>query len=142
MTTYDTTTLAAAILGDDKVEANRKTATRTLRKFLRTDFKAREVATPGKGGRYAIDLNKRELTAMTKRFAAWEVAQAEEAAARKAALEVKKAAPKVEEAADEPIIDATDADDDSSDEAQGPSDEDLAAMLEEIEDEASDEDTE
>lgn len=134
MTTYDTTTLAAAIIGEEKVELNRKSATRTLRKFLRDDFKAKELATPGKGGRYSIDLNKRDLTAMTKRFAAWEVAQAE-AKAKRDAINAP-AAPA------EPIIltndeDGTDeealAENEASD--KGPSDEEIAAMLADVDDE-------
>lgn len=145
MTAYDTTALATAIIGEDKVTANRKSATRTLRKFLRTDFAAREVATPGKGGRYSIDLNKRDLNAMIKRFAAWEIAQAKEAEARRAALAAKgttkvDSTPEAEEASDEVTIEMIDPDlADASDEAEGPADEDLDAMILELQDEASDE---
>lgn len=141
MTAYDTTALAIAIIGDEKVETNRKSATRTLRKFLRTDFAAREVATPGKGGRYSIDLTKPQLKAMAKRFAAWEIAQAEEQAARRAALEAKVT--KVEEAP-APVAEVKD-DDEATDEAEVASDEadpeevDLDAMILELEAEASDE---
>lgn len=128
MTTYDTRALATAIMGEEKVATNAKGATRELRKFLRTDFKAREVATPGKGGRYAIDLNKRDLTAMTKRFKVWQEQQAKEAQARRDALAAAKGATPA------PIVD----DADSTDEVEGPSDEELTdidAMIMEIADE-------
>lgn len=140
MTAYDTTALATAIIGEEKVQANRKSATRTLRKFLRTDFATREVATPGKGGRYSIDLNKRDLQAMTKRFKAWEIAQAEEQAARRAALAAKADAPapevKVEAEAD---TDSTDEEIEASDEAD-PDEADLDGMILELQAESSDED--
>ena len=139
MTAYDTTALAVAIIGEEKVTTNRKSATRTLRKFLRTDFAAREVATPGKGGRYSIDLNKRDLAAMTKRFKAWEIAQAEEQAARRAALAAKQAPAVEAEVKDDEEINI-DADADTSDEAEEPADEDIDAMILELEAETSDED--
>ena len=56
------------------------TTPRTLRKFLRDDFKAREKGDelPGKGARYAIE--KREVKALGKRFTAWqEAAEAKKA---------------------------------------------------------------
>lgn len=142
MTAYDTTALAAAILGDDAIETNRKSATRTLRKFLRADAVAKGgkvgTDTPGKGGRYQIDLNKRDLTAMAKRFKAWQEAEEKAAEARKAARDVATpAAPEAAADADEVMIEA---EGEATDEAAGPSDEDLATMLEEIEDEATDED--
>lgn len=46
---------------------------REVRKFLRADAKERGVATPGKGARYAIE--KREVRALAKRFAAWREAR-------------------------------------------------------------------
>lgn len=128
MTTYDTTALAQAIIGEDAVEANRKAATRTLRKFLRADFAEKELRTPGKGGRYSIDLNKRELTAMTKRFKAWQEQQEAEKAARAEALKVAKA-PKAEEAPEEPEAPETDEELEDDNELEGPTDEEIAAML-------------
>lgn len=119
MPTYTTATLAEALgLGEGK------SATRELRKFLRTDFKAREVATPGKGGRYAIDLTKRDLTAMGKRLAAWQKAEAEAKAARAALL-----AGKVDSTPEAAPASIEDDADDASDEVAGPSDEEIAAML-------------
>ena len=61
------------------------TTPRTLRKFLRSDAKARNAATPGKGSRYAIE--KREVRALAKRFAAWGEAQAAAKAQRDADAE-------------------------------------------------------
>lgn len=131
MATYDTTTLATAIIGEDEVKANRKQATRTLRKFLRTDFKAREMQTPGKGGRYSIDLNKRDLNAMMRRFKAWQEAEAKAAEARKEARAPKvEETPAIVEDAPEEITD--DADDDAD-----PTEADLDAMIAEL---ATDED--
>lgn len=127
-TVYDTTTLAAAIMGDDAIEANRKGATRTLRKFLREDFGARELQTPGKGGRYAIEMTKPQLRAMTKRFKEWEIAQEEEKAKRAEAL----AAAKTVITPEEPIADTTpesDIEDDADETPEGPTDEEIAAML-------------
>lgn len=126
MTTYSTRTLAEAVIGAEAVEANAKTATRTLRKFLRADAIAQGgkvgIDTPGKGGRYAIDLNKRELTALTKRFKAWEIAEKEAQEARRAALGAKK------NETPEPAIEA---ETDNADEApEGPSDAEILEMLE------------
>lgn len=42
---------------------------RLIRKFLRDDAAARDIPTPGKGARYAIE--KREVKAMRTRFNAW-----------------------------------------------------------------------
>jgi hypothetical protein len=127
MTTYNTTTLAAAIMGDEAIETNRKAATRTLRKFLRDEL-GEGKAVVGKGARYSLDYNKRELTALTKKFRAWEIAQAEAAEARKAALLAAKS-PKPVEADTTPESDIDD-DTDNGDEApEGPSDEEIAAML-------------
>lgn len=139
MTTYDTTSLAQAIIGEEAVERNRKAATRTLRKFLRTDFAARELQTPGKGGRYAIEMNKTQLKAMTKRFAAWEVQQEEEKAKRQEALAARKA-PKADPEPETPETDneaETDTEDDSDDTDMGddPDEADLDAMIREMQDE-------
>lgn len=68
-----------------------ETNTRTLRKFLRADAKANGTADalPGKGSRYAIE--GKQLASLKKRFAAWQVAQAEERKERaeKAVAEAK-----------------------------------------------------
>lgn len=124
MTTHTTRTLAQEIIGDDS-----KGATRELRKFLRADAVAKGgkvgVDTPGKGGRYTIDLNKRELTAMTKRFKAWQVQQEEEAAKRAEARNTAKAT-------ESPIAveaDTEDEGDTSLDTVEGPTDEEIAEML-------------
>jgi hypothetical protein len=144
MTTFTTRTIAAKLLGDEAVDTNAKAATREVRKFLRADAVAAGgqvgIDTPGKGGRYTLDLKVAEVKAMAKRFAAWQVAEAEAKAARAALKEsLAKASPaapscEVDEASDEEL------DDDSTDEASGPSDEEIAAMLSDEDDEASDED--
>ena len=128
MTTYSTRTLAAEVLGDEG-----KAATRTLRKFLRDDM-GDGKAVVGKGGRYALDMNKRELTALKKRFAAWEKQQEAEKAARAEKVAAAKSEPEAVE-------------DDTNDAPEGPSDEEIAAMLSEgdegdIEEEEDDEDIE
>lgn len=121
MTTYTTATLAEAIM-PEVAETNIKTATRTLRKFLRDEL-GEGKAVVGKGGRYSLDYNKRELTALTKRFKAWEIAQDEAKQARREALEAAKTV-KVEESA------AIEEEAPETDEApEGPSDEEIAAML-------------
>ncbi len=56
------------------------TTPRTLRKFLRSDAKAREATTPGKGSRYAIE--GKELKGLQGRFNKWTAAQLEEKARR------------------------------------------------------------
>lgn len=130
MTTYNTTTLAIAIMGEELVEANRKAATRTLRKFLRDEL-GEGKAVVGKGARYALDYNKRELTALGKKFAAWEIAQEEAKAARAAALEAAKA-PKADTAPETDIeddADNTNEGDDADKPLEGPTDEEIAAML-------------
>lgn len=132
MTAYNTTTLAQAVIGEDAVEANKKAATRTLRKFLRDE--AVEAGgkvgtdTPGKGGRYQIDMNKRELNAMIKRFKAWEIKQEEARKAREAARNAAKVAPAVETDTTD-IEDDAPITDDEDNEPNGPSDEEIAAML-------------
>jgi hypothetical protein len=138
MALYDTTALALAIIGEEKVTTNRKSATRTLRKFLRTDFKAREVATPGKGGRYAIELKAAELRSMKKRFADWAAAEAKAQAERRELL-AAKVAPKTagEQAADEAPEVVEDAPEDAPEVIEGPSDEELAEMLADLDDEAT-----
>lgn len=120
MTTYTTATLAEAIM-PEAAETNIKNATRTLRKFLRDEL-GEGKAVVGKGGRYALDYNKRELTALTKRFKAWEIAQEEAKQARREALEAAKA-PKAPETA---IEDEAPIEDDAP---EGPSDAEIAAML-------------
>lgn len=139
MTTFTTRTIAEKLLGEDAVEANAKAATREVRKFLRADTVAAGgtvgIDTPGKGGRYTLELKAPEVKAMAKRFAAWQVAEAEAKAARAALKEsLAKGTPaapacEVDDSTDEEI------DDDSTDEATGPSDEEIAAMLSDDEDE-------
>ena len=78
------------------------TNARTLRKFLRADAKAQGTADalPGKGSRYAIE--GKALAPMKKRFAAWQVAQAEERKAR-AEKAVEEAQDAAEEITDEEV---------------------------------------
>lgn len=125
MTTYNTRDLANAIIGEDEVEANAKSATRTLRKFLRADANNEKAlhTCPGKGGRYSIDLNKTQLKAMTKRFIAWQEQQEAEANARR---EARAAATKK---VDEVKVDDEVTEGDSANEVEGPSDEEIAEMI-------------
>lgn len=46
---------------------------REVRKFLRADAAAKDLPTPGKGSRYAIE--KKQLASLKKRFAAWDEAR-------------------------------------------------------------------
>jgi hypothetical protein len=129
MTTYTSATLAAALI-PDAAEANAKAAGRTIRKFLRDEL-GEGKAVVGKGGRYALDYNKRELTALAKRFAAWEAKQEADKAARaelKAAQAIKTIPVEVDEPGD---LDTAEGDDTPY---EGPSDEDIAALLEDDED--------
>lgn len=128
MTTYSTRTLAEAVIGDAG-----KQATRTLRKFLRDDTIAKGgkvgIDTPGKGGRYALELKAPELRAMKKRFIAWETAQ--EAAKVARAEEMAKKAM----TATAPIAEEADTEDDAVETTEGPTDEEIAAMLSDEDDE-------
>lgn len=136
MTSYTSRTLADAIMGEEKVaELNAKVATKELRKFLRTDHIARGAADelPGKGGRYSIELKAAELRAMRKRFEDWATAQADEKAQRKALNEALKA-PKAAAPAEE-VAEALEEDDAPAD---GPSDDEIAAMLNDADDETLD----
>jgi hypothetical protein len=53
------------------------TTPRTLRKFLRSPESG--IESVGKGSRYALPSSKREVTALRKRFTAWEDARTPEA---------------------------------------------------------------
>jgi hypothetical protein len=135
--TYGTTELAREIMGDEAVDENRKAATRTLRKFLRDEM-GEGKSVVGKGGRYALELKAAELRNMKKKFAAWEVAQEEAKAARAEALAAAKA-PKAEAIIlptdDEGTEDINDEDLDIEDDIEGPTDDEIAAMLEDDTDE-------
>jgi hypothetical protein len=135
MTTYTTRTLAEKIMPTD-AEDNIKGATRTLRKFLR-DILGEGKAVVGKGGRYALEYNAKEITALKKQFKAWTITQEEEKAKRAALREEINATRALasnedDTATDEEIIDEGD------ESPEGPSDEEIAAMLSD-EDEADDE---
>lgn len=125
MTLYTTKTLATEVIGADT-----KAATRTLRKFLRDELPREEQ--PGKGGRYALNYTKPQLKALTKKFTAWETAQ--EAAKVARAAEMAKAA----ETTTAPITEESDIEDNP---VTGPTDEEMAEMLAEGDDE-DDTDTE
>jgi hypothetical protein len=135
MTTYTTRTLAEKIMPTD-AEENIKGATRTLRKFLR-DTLGEGKAVVGKGGRYALEYNAKEITALKKQFKSWTITQEEEKAKRAALREEINASRALasnedDTATDEEIIDEGD------ESPEGPSDEEIAAMLSD-EDEADDE---
>lgn len=61
-----------------------RTDAKTLRIFLRSDAKANGRQAPGKGSRWAIDL---EAGALNRRFRAWKTARAEAKAAAEAKLQ-------------------------------------------------------
>lgn len=130
MADYTTRTLAEKLM-PAAAEANIKGATRTLRKFLRDEL-GQGKAVVGKGNRYALTYNAKEITALKKKFGAWEIAQAEAQKARRDAL-AAKIAPKIDDAPIEGAeIDSTDEADDATDEVapiEGPTDEEIAAML-------------
>lgn len=151
MTTYTTRTLAEKIM-PAAAETNIKGATRTLRKFLRDDL-GQGKAVVGKGNRYALDYTAKEITALKKKFADWEIEQAEAQKARRDALAAKVATPAIiEEApiegaeiAADAVLDRAEtiaremadhiADQDEVLDIEGPSDDDIATMLAEIDDE-------
>jgi uncharacterized protein YecE (DUF72 family) len=133
MTAYNTRSLAEALIGDDG-----KQATRTTRKFLRDELGGGK-AVVGKGGRYNLDYNKRELTALTKKFKAWETAQ--EAAKIARAAEMAERAKTAGTAVILPDdsngddADILDENTESDNPATGPTDEEMAEMLAEGDDE-------
>lgn len=126
MTAYTTRALAIEVIGDDS-----KTATRTLRKFLRDDTTAKGgkvgIDTPGKGGRYSLDLTKPQLRKLIKDFKLWEVAQEEAKAKRAADLAAKGAI--ILPADDSTDEEALATNEESDNAPEGPSDEEIAAML-------------
>lgn len=141
MTTYNTSSLTAALMGDDAIDtpAARKANTRIVRKFLRDEL-GNGKAVVGKGARYSLDYNKRELTALAKKFKAWEAQQEADKIARAEARDAAKA----QLAADLEARDAlaerdslapADDEDESDTEVEGPTDAELAEMLTEIADE-------
>jgi hypothetical protein len=67
----------AATITTAELAATIDTTPRTLRKFLRAEGNG-----VGKGSRYALPATKRDITAMAKRFAAWNSAQEAAKAAR------------------------------------------------------------
>jgi len=75
---------------------------RTVRKFLRSITPKDEQ--PGKGSRWALEANKRNVTKLTKQFTEW---TAKEAAARaeRAAKAAAEAAEAVEEIEDDVEVD-------------------------------------
>lgn len=133
MATYTTRTLAEKVM-PAAAEANMKSATRTLRKFLRDDL-GQGKAVVGKGQRYSLDYTAKEITALKKKFAAWEIEQAEAQKARREALAAKLTAPAntviTTDVEESPVDTVDDLDDDAEGDAliEGPSDEEIAAML-------------
>lgn len=142
MADYTTRTLAEKLL-PARTEENPKAATRELRKFLR-DTLGEGKAVVGKGNRYALSYNAKELTALKRKFATWQVEQAEAQQARRDALAARVTptthpsaiideAP-IKGAEDEMInaaINAAEENENISNDGivEGPSDEEIAAML-------------
>lgn len=133
MADYTTRTLAEKLL-PARTEENPKAATRELRKFLR-DTLGDGKAVVGKGQRYSLTYNAKELAALKKKFSAWQVEQAEAQRARREALAAKITATPA------PIIDeapSTDEEPEPSDEdltLEGPTDEEIVQMLDDSDDE-------
>lgn len=96
-----------------------ETTPRTLRKFLRADARNRDVADtlPGKGSRYAIE--GKSLKGLKSRFIAWKAEEAAKAAERAQELANQAKA----EVSDESDIE--DEVDNSLDELEGPSEDEL-----------------
>lgn len=134
MATYNTTTLTAAIMGEESIAdpAAKKRNTRTLRKFLRDEL-GNGKAVVGKGARYSLDYKAAELRTLKKKFAAWEIAQEEAKQARAEAREAAMIA-KAEDPAETVEDDTPEA---AADDApEGPSDEEIAQMISEDDTEA------
>jgi predicted transcriptional regulator len=62
-----------ATITASELAAELGTTPREVRKFLRSDAKANDVPTPGKGSRYAIE--RKSVRSLAKRFAAWDEAR-------------------------------------------------------------------
>jgi len=79
-----------AVMTTTEIAAEWEITPRTLRKFLRSDFRAREMgdSLPGKGSRYAIE--KKELRGLHSRFLKWDAAE-KEARANRAKESAEKA---------------------------------------------------
>lgn len=81
---------------------------RTTRKFLRSITPRDEQ--PGKGSRWAVEANARQLASLRKKFAAFEKAQAEARAAREAAKAIETAPLELDDdATDDDALEPTDA---------------------------------
>ena len=76
------------------------TDSRTLRKFLRSITPKDEQ--PGKGSRWVLEGNKRNINSMKKKFNEWSAAQAQEKADR-AAKAAEEATNAVEETEDDDL---------------------------------------
>jgi hypothetical protein len=62
------------IMTPKQIAASFDATPKRVRKFMRSETPADDR--PGKGGRWAIDLNARSLAAMRKRFDAWNASNA------------------------------------------------------------------
>jgi len=133
MTTYTTRTLAEKLMPTD-AEENIKGATRTLRKFLR-DTLGEGKAVVGKGGRYALEYNAKEITALKKQFKSWTIAQEEEKAKRAALREEINSARIATAEETDATLAMNDIEDEGDESPEGPSDEEIAAMLSDDEEE-------
>lgn len=76
--------MATKTLTPKEIALEFSTTGKTLRKFLRSTDSGISDLAPGKGGRWAIPATR--VKTLQKRFDAWKVAQAEEAAKRRDAL--------------------------------------------------------
>jgi hypothetical protein len=109
-------TMAATLLTPADLATELGTTPKITRSFLRADYRARGLETPGKGSRWAIE--RKDLRGLKGRYTKWAAAQAEARAARaqaaaQAAQEAVDTAPEVDEV------------DETLDSLEGPSDDDL-----------------
>lgn len=123
MTTYTSATLAEKIIG-----ACDKGATRELRKFLRAITPKADQ--PGKGGRWALEYNAKEIAALKKNFAKW---NAQEEAAKAARIAAKADAARITaEALESDIVEEFDKGAGTPESPEAP---DIDAMLVELDNE-------
>jgi len=89
--TERTETMAAAVvITATELAAEFKTDPKTVRRFLRADYRDRGLATPGKGHQWRIE--RKSVASLRKRHGVWAAAEAKARAARLAAAAAEAAA--------------------------------------------------
>lgn len=112
--------MAATLLTPTDLAAELGTTPKVTRSFLRADYRARGLETPGKGSRWAIE--KKDLRSLKGRYTKWAAAQAEARAAR-----AQKAAQDAQDAVTDAEVMDDDAPEVTLDELEGPTDEEMLA---------------